>query len=152
MNEHYSTSFLTKNMEFFDVEDIYRLRPDRRWPWLQALLFWVLRKLGAYEQKQVSTYSVVDLNLQSFGNFLQAFAQETYRRTGDPPKRVLVGWRTFRQFITSGEINDFMCHPQKIDLPTHGRYDKYERGQYRGFSLLTLPWFAEGVIFLPNDL
>lgn len=152
MDEPYHASILKRDISLFDVEDVYRLRPDRKWPWMQRVLFWVLRKLGALDQRWKPTFSQVDINLNHFGRFLQQFGGEVYRRTGEAPRRVLVGWQTMDRFICSGEWKDLMCSPQRIDLPYGNRYAPYERGQYRGFSILTLPWFKEGVIFLPNDL
>lgn len=152
MTYPYHASLLKNDKTFVDVENVYRFRHDRKWPWLQALLFWVLRKLRANDQVQSNCFGRIDINLRRFGDFLQAYVNEIYRLTGTAPKRALVGWRTMERFVSSGEWKEIMCNPQRIDLPYGNRYAPYERGQYLGFSLLTLPWFEEGIIFLPNDL
>jgi hypothetical protein len=86
--------------------------------------------------------------------FLDLHTHEIYRRTGQVPKRVIIGWRTFKKFAQSHELNDMLANQQVFDMPSYpsGPPSPYERAFYRGYKIFTFPWFEEGVIMLPNDL
>jgi hypothetical protein len=153
MSDPYYSTLLHKADDHCEVTTVYRFRPDRRHPWLQRILFRMLDWLGAWDVKVTSTVSEVVIQSGKLYEFLDLHAIDSYRRTGQVSKRVIMGWRTFKKFAASQELNDMLSYQQVFDLPPINRPDShYERAFYRGYRIYTFPWFAEGVVVIPNDL
>jgi hypothetical protein len=148
----YYTSLLTKDIRHVQRRCYFEYRPDKGWRWVQKLILGILKKIGAYRVDEVQTFKSVDIHATKLHRFLNEFNQEVYRRTGEPAKRVIMGWRTFKYFVESDEIRDMLCVTQHLDLPRPRPIGNYERAYYMGYHIITFPWFEEGVIMLPNNL
>jgi hypothetical protein len=64
--------------------------------------------------------------------------------------RVLVGWKTFYRLGEAIHDSDAALHlSMNVDVSYMG---KYRKGYLSGFTIYMVPWFEEGMMFLPENL
>lgn len=152
VQNQYTAEFLVRH-DYLDcpVEGEYTLRPDRRYLWLQKLCLWVLKKLGANRVTRRAEFETIYIHTHKLMDFIRMIQIQAARSGEKQPHRILIGWRTFTEFIDSEEARNFLCHSVELNIPVRHQWSKYKKMECCGIDLYCVPWYADGVVVLPSE-
>lgn len=145
-------------LELINANDSFALRKDRPAIWLQKICIWVLRKLKAYGQIEVTTYKtcVIGERGEHFMNNLTRHYANLHEDLWTKPKRLIIGSKTFSEVMRIEECMSIFSFQSEYKLPRDKDPDdfpgKYPSGPYwtcYGLRVDIIPWM-EGMVFLPN--
>ena len=134
----------------YTVADLSRfeLRPDRGYVWLQKVLFWILRCIGAHHTPTVTTYTYspqkADKLLKTLAKQHKMLLELLDDRAG--ALRILIGPEQERELMEVSEFRNMLPTTVNGEVevvgPVSGRriYD---------IPITVIPWM-QGVLIVPN--
>lgn len=142
MKSHIQVPYVEASPVLRSVPGVYQFTPTAKWPWLQKVLLFGLKLLGACYWNYQTHYEVLTLNVDNVSRAITRLANDIDMRTGERPKAFLVGYKTLEIFKDE-MVRDIHC---RFELDTH--HNKWP--VFRGITLLTTHYFPEGIVPLPN--
>lgn len=129
--ERHETAFLNPNR--------FELNPKGRAPWLQKLLFKVLRWLKADSYDTAIEYTTVQIDPSSIIDALMRNRVDVERLYNKRARYVVMGPGEFHRFCTGPETNSVM----RLNIGIHGKRTML------GLEVVIVPWI-EGFFVLPD--
>lgn len=131
----------------FTHHDVYKLRPDRKYVWLQKLCIRILKKLGANWIEDRMTFERIQIDSSKFMKNLFDQVAEIQREFNQKPKTILIGSEDYHKLMGDKELYQML----RFEAEYHTSR-RNERGEYvgtvNGLSVQVIPWM-QGILVLP---
>jgi hypothetical protein len=121
------------------IKDAYEFRQDRPARWLQRLCLWVLRKLGAFYQRDMVTVQRHVLKPKTFMDRLFKQREEIASLLNREPKVMLIGADDYFELMNEPAIHQ--------EFSFTAQYGK--RREILGMEVRVIPWMR-GVLVMPS--
>ncbi len=119
----------------------FALRTDKRFVWLQRILFLGLKKLGAYDQGTYETMTVHTIDQKDLANKLAVMWNAICQFEDRPPVAVYMGEKEFTE-LTNNRLSVGMGF--SFNLAAH------DQGSFRGMRIIVVPWM-EGYLPISDN-
>ena len=120
-------------------KEVFVYSPNRKWKWLQKIIFWLLKKLKCEREQTVTCYK----RTISFDNIKNAIWRQIYEVHNfyKKPKYIIVGQDAERDIFqdTSNFYSNVVIKPTPNGIMS----------EYMGLHIITVPWF-KGMLVLPD--
>lgn len=120
-------------------EDIFCLRKDRKYLWLQKLAIGILRRLGCQWTEQTVTYERVEINPDKFMDRLYTQRKEVFKFWNRECGTLLIGSEDYRELMGSPDIRQMLTFRAELR-----RFPE----QIYGLEVKVVPWMR-GVLVMP---
>ncbi len=129
-------------MDLVDFKDSFAFREDKKYWWVQKTCFWILKKIGAYNQEQTFSYKKFTIDPQSFMERL--FRQKSYitEEFNVKPSKLFIGDEDFSEMMSSKEIR------QSLSFNATYNFNIGNETKVMGLKVSIIPWMR-GIIVMP---
>lgn len=122
------------------LKDGFELRDDQRWPWLQRVCFWILRKLGAFLRQETRNVTTFVVNPKMFIERALEMQEQLDVSFDTVPEMLLIGAQDFAELMRSEYVTETACQFSA---------EYHNEGRIMGLEVLIIPWMR-GCIVMPR--
>lgn len=136
---------LHEKRELIELNNSYTYRNDKKYKWLQRLCFFILGKIGAWNQEKTVKYTRITFKTDDFMKAIFTQKDELARWFNRDGIKILIGGEDFQKLMHSEMIRDsFRFHASYHFGCGKGRYQIY------GLDATVIPWM-KGILVLPKE-
>lgn len=121
----------------------FELNQRGRWPWLQKLLFKLLRKLGANSLNTSVSYKTVEIDTKSILNALMENQRDVMTLYNKRARYIVMGPRDYARFTNDPECRDLLYFGFSVPIGMGNRRT------IMGMEVVIVPWI-EGFFVMPD--
>lgn len=127
-----------------NLGDVYCIRPDKGYVWLQRLCCYVMHKLGAFARAGSVDYQQIHFDGAEFIARLLKQKSNLLTQYNMKPTRLLIGARDFSEMMCLPDIRHM------VSFDTNMVQSYYERNMVCSMRVTVIPWMT-GVLVLPDN-
>ena len=131
-----------RHLRLVDRNEAYSFRKDRPFHFLQRVCLWVLRKIKAHAQTEISYYTRHTIDTR---NFVECLLRQTRHLEADhhqKPRRLLIGAETFQRMVGGQEVQNLMNF--RCEYEARNGYAPH----ILGLEVTVVPWMR-GLLVMP---
>jgi hypothetical protein len=128
---------------FFDSQNKFEFRADKKFHWIQKILFWCLKNIGAYSKSEDIKLERYEFNTDDLINEILRQDENILNFYHHRGEKLLIGSENFSRLMNSREFNQMVT----INAP-------YLYGSdycFYNLKITVIPWM-KGMLVVPKEI